>query len=386
MAQESDDVSRQHHQDHVDLTEQDNTQAPDVTIDDHAQELSRLVETRATLESYLDHITQAGKDGLDPTALKAMRISLNRRGSKDLLPSMESIDVVSTEDVAESLKAKLKQVGERIMEIINKLIERAKEAVQAIMSGANKVKAQAEEMLNRKGKSSNVSNELHDGDITIDNPVMLFAGDKFCLDDFKAEQEVAKFFGRTWPQYATDQISRLNKRIKDFDVAEGDLTKFQADSEFIGRHETIVKMIENVTLPGNRQVGFKWVALGPMLKEAEAAKPAPDSYSFSIRTTMEIHKTLKTNVAMMNHMSELFTAESKVLNELKTVSENLGQLEGRRGEAIWKASRDAVDTISREIIELIPKFWPNYDPIVKHLVSTGNARNRVCQQELERIG
>ncbi len=356
-------------------------------IEDNVLELKELMGVRTALEGFRDQVKAAGVDGLDPVAKELMRV--NPAMLKQNLPanaSLESIDIGGEEITFEDFSSALKGVGDRISAVIQKLIDMAKQFASRIMSGVETVKTQSEQLLDQlrnRGKSK-ASMELHDGEreITIDSPGILFADGKFCLDECRSEQEVIKFFLQQWPKYANDQINRAKKMISEYDVESGNSDNFNSNAGFIGNHESLVGNIKTVVLPGNKQIGFKYVALGPELVDAEGAAEAPGSHSFAVRTEAEIQGTLRKNIATMDAMGKMFKEEADVLQNMTTLSQALMGLENRRGETVWKSAREGLDEISNVMMDLITRLKPNYDPIVRHLARVGTARNAACRKEM----
>lgn len=359
------------------------------TIEDTVVSVRELIDIRTSVECYRDQLKAAGQDGLDPVAKQLMAINLQQLKARPKSYGLESFDAeqeVTLEDFSEWLG----NLGERIKQLIDKFIKYAKEYAARIMTGVEKVKTQAEELIERaKGRSKNkASNELHDEGqvINLGSVAILFADGEFCLSDHRAEKEVIKFFDASWPRYAKDQITRAKKMIAEYDVESGNSENFEANIGFLGNHTSFTNSVTAVVLPGNKQVGFKYGALGPELVNAEGAKEAPSEYSFTTRSSAEVNNTLKQNVVMLNALSGLFKADSSVLNEMATLSEALLGLENRRGETVWKSAREGLDDISKAMMELINKLKPNYDPIVRHLTTVANARNAVCRKELDALG
>lgn len=357
------------------------------TIEDNVLELKELMGVRTTLENFRDQVKAAGRDGLDPVAKELMRVNLSllkRHKSKGV--ALESIDLGQDELSFEDFSSALKGVGDRISEVIQKLIEMAKQFASRIMSGLETVKTQAEELINQlrnRGKSK-ASMELHDGErvITIDSPGILFADGNFCLDECRSEQEVIRFFLQQWPKYANEQINRAKKMVGEYDVESGNSDNFKSNIGFIGNHESFVNGIKSVVLPGNKKIGFKYVALGPELIDAEGAAEPPATHSFAVRTEAEVQGTLKKNIATMNAMGKMFREEADVLQNMTTLSQALMGLENRRGETVWKSAREGLDEISNAMMDLITRLKPNYDPIVRHLARVGTARNAACRKEM----
>lgn len=361
-----------------------------IVSDGGALELEALLTDRVTVEKFYGQIKDAGRDGLDPVAQKALLIGLNNIRSVGVKVSTEDFtDInVSTEDIGEYLKA----IGKRIMELIDALIEKAKVLGAKIMSGVTGVINDAEELIDRarsrpKRKDNVASNELHgDKTITLSNPSILMADGEFCSGDCKSEVEVVKFFQGPWPQYAIDQIKRARKMISEYDVESGNSDNFKHNAEFLGNHSSLVNRITEIILPGNKAVAFKYVALGPELVDAENAKPAPETFTMDVRESTSITKTLKENIEHMRGLSKILEEEAKVLHEMKELSKGVQDLEGRRGETIFKGAREDLDQISNMIMGLVNRLKPNLDPIVRHLARVGAARNAVCRQELDARG
>lgn len=373
-------------------------------VNDDTQELGQLITDRVTLEKYQEQVIASGRDGLDPIATKALLIGLSHLGMEKAKVSNEDFTEIhiSAEDIGE----KIKEIGRKIMEFIERLIEKGKEYAAKIMSGITGVINEAEELIQRarrrpekeekfnsaayakdRMKEDIPSNELHeDRVITINNPGILMTNGEFCSDDCKSEIEIVKFFQTAWPQYAIDQVKRARKMISEYDVESGNSENFKSNAEFLGNHQSLVSRIEGLILPGNKEIKFKHVALGPELVDAEDAKPAPDKYTMEVRDSTSITKTLRMNIEHMKSLSKLFEAEADVLKEMKGLSQAVMDLEGRRGETIFKGARNDLDTISNMVMGLVNRLKPNYDPIVRHLAKVGTARNAVCRQELEARG
>lgn len=360
------------------------------TIQDSVLEIQGLMGVRTALENYRNQVASAGIDGLDPVARQMMLVNLRQlklsRNSVGLESFDLSKDILSAEDFSEAIHS----LGEKIMKIIHRLIEMAKQFASKMMSGLETVKTTAEqliEQIRRKKRSSNenVSQEFHDGDrrITIDSPGILFADGKFCIDDCKAEQEVIKFFLNQWPKYAMDQITRAKKMISEYDVESGNSENFNANAGFIGNHESMVKGITNAVLPGNKGIRFKYVALGPELIDVEDASKPPATHTYDVRTEVEMTGTLRKNMATMTALGKLYGAEAQVLQEMSTLARALGELENRRGETIFKGARDGLDAISNMMMDLITRLNPHYDPIIRHLARVGAARNATVRKELD---
>jgi hypothetical protein len=359
-------------------------------IQDTVLEVNELMGVRTALEQYRDQVAAAGIDGLDPVAKQIMRVNLQQLKLSRNAIGLESFDLskdtLSVEDFAESLS----NLGEKIMALINRLIEMAKQFATKMMAGLETVKTQAEELMDsirnkKRGPAKRVSQEFHEGDqtITIDNPGILFANGKFCLDDCRAEQEVIKFFIQQWPKYAIEQISRAKKMVGEYDVESGNSENFESNAGFIGNHESLVKGITEAVLPGNKEIAFKYVALGPELVDSEHATKPPASHTYEVRTEVEMTGTLRKNVATMNALGSMYKEEAAVLQEMSTLAESLNKLEGRRGETIFKGARDALDAISNMMMDLITRLKPNYDPIVRHLARVGTARNAAVRKEFD---
>lgn len=364
-----------------------------IIITDAVDKLQDMIVQRAALENYRDMVLAAGPDGIDPVARQIMAINLQQLKLNRNSVGMESFDSGCQEISAEDFSEWLSSLGEKIKALIERLIAMAKEYASKIMSGVESVKTQAEELMERVRKrtrtaSNEASNELHGHaqTVDIDNPSLLWANGEFCVADCRPEQEVVKFFITTWPKYAKDQVTRAKKMISEYDVESGNSENFESNIGFIGNHQSLVNNITSLVLPGNKAVAFKYVALGPELIEAPDAEPAPDSHSFGVRTLAEINGTLKSNVATMNALGNMFKSESEVLQDMASLSDALMGLESRRGETVWKSARDGLDDISKAMMDLIARLKPNYDPIVRHLAKVGNARNAVCRKELDALG
>ncbi len=384
------DKTREHHGNPDEEKQTHDTHEYDETIVQHVlMDARELMTTRQALENYRDMVSSAGIDGLDPIAKKLMMVNLQQLKLKGNTVGMESFDVtndsISVEDFAEWING----LSDKIKSLIDKLIALAKDYASKIMSGVESVKSQAEDLINRARKSTKrPANELHgdDKEVSIDNPSILWANGEFCIGDCRSEQEVVKFFLNVWPKYAKEQISRAKKMVGEYDVETGNSENFEANMGFIGNHQTLVAGITKEVLPGNKQIAFKYVALGPELVDAEDAEPAPAKHSFEVRSLSEINTALKANISTMNALGSLFKAESEVLHDMSSLSEALMQLEGRRGETIWKSARDGLDDISTAMLDLIGRLKPSYDPIVRHLAKVGNARNAICRKELDALG
>lgn len=353
-------------------------------VQDTVLEIKELMGLRSAVERFHEQVKAAGRDGLDPVAKAIMQVNLrNVMLGKSTSYSLEGFgqgdEIPSNEDFME----KAKGLGEKIAELVAKLTEHAKQFAAKIMSGINSVKNKAEELLKRR-TSSKPSNELHDGEkvINLKSPGLLFANGEFCLGDCRAEQEIIKFFLTQWPKYAIDQINRAKKMIGEYDVESGNSDNFKANFDFIGNHQSLVNSIETKVLPGNKSIGFKQVALGPYLKDAEDAKPAPAEHSFAVRTLAEIQGTLRKNAATMDACANLFKEESEVLQHMTSLSKAIAELEGRRTETHWKSAKEDLDTITSLMLDLVVKLKPNYDPIVSYIGKVGAARNAACEQEL----
>jgi len=361
----------------------------DTVVSDTVEELQDIYVQRAALETYRDMVKVAGPDGLEPVAKQLMLVGLQQLKVRKNSTGMESFNSGAEEITLEDFSEWLSNLGERIKQLIAKLIAFAKQAAAKVLSGIEGVKTQAEDLMERtRNRARRASNERHDGDkeISIDSPGILWSNGEFCLGDCKSEQEVVKFFISTWPKYAKDQISRAKKMISEYDVESGNSENFESNIGFIGNHQSLVANITKDILPGNKQVAFKYVALGPELVDAEDAEPAPAKHSFEIRPINEINNTLKANIATMNALGQMYKAESDVLTEMSSLSEALSGLESRRGETVWKSARDGLDDISKAMLDLIGRLKPNYDPIVRHLAKVGTARNAVCRKELDALG
>lgn len=362
------------------------------SVQDSVLEIQELMGVRSALEHYRDQVAAAGVDGLDSVARQMMQINLRQlklsRNSVGLESFDLSKDTLSVEDFSESIHS----LGEKIMKVINRLIELAKQFASKMMSGLETVKTTSEQLIDqirRKKRSSNehVSQEFHEGDrtITIDNPGILFADGKFCLDDCKSEQDVIKFFLTQWPKYAIDQITRAKKMISEYDVESGNSENFNANAGFIGNHESLVASITKAVLPGNKGIGFKYVALGPELVDVEDAAKPPATHTYEIRTEIEMTGTLRKNMATMTALGKLYGEEANVLKEMSTLAKALGDLEGRRGETIFKGARDGLDAISNMMMDLITRLNPHYDPIIRYLARVGAARNATVRKELDAL-
>lgn len=364
-----------------------------IEIEDCVDELNGLIVQRAALENYRDLVATAGADGLDPTAKRLMLINLAQIKARSRSYGMESFDSDREEISVEDFGEWLSDLGQRIKDLIAKLIAVAEEYASKLMSGIEGVKTKAEELMDRirrrkaAGPQKRVANELHDGDIIkVDAPAILWANGELCVGDCRGEQEVVKFFVQTWPRYAKEQITRAKKMISEYDVESGNSDNFESNIGFIGNHGSVVNYITRHVLPGNKSIAFKYVALGPELVDAEDATPAPAVVEYEIRPMVEITNALKANIATMNALGAMFKAESEVLHDMSTLSDALMGLENRRNETVWKSARDGLDDISRAMMELIGRLKPNYDPIVRHLAKVGTARNAVCQRELDALG
>lgn len=369
------------------------------TSDDHSNmedevadtviDIQELLGVRNTLENYREQIVAAGKDGLDDVAKQIMQVNLKqlKLGRSNLgLESFKAGTELSLEDFSELLK----DVGARIKALIDKLIAVAKQLADRIMSGVDKVKGQSEELLKRikdKANSYRTSTEFHEGpkEITIDNPGMLFADGEFCIDDSKAEQDVIRFLIRDWPRYAIEQVNRAKKMIGEYDVDNGTSENFNANAGFIGNHESLVLQIKKVVMPGNKSLGFKFVALGPELVDAEGAKPAPNSYTYTARTDAEIQNSLRKNVALMNALGQMFAEEANVLQSMATLSQAVMDLENKRPGVLWKSAKQDLDVITNSMMELVTKLKPNYEPIANHIAKVGAARNAAARRELDAV-
>lgn len=385
------DDSRQNPSNLPDLIKQvDDHDMDATTIQDTVLEVNELMGIRTAMEQYRDQVAAAGIDGLDPVAKQIMQVNLRQLKLRSNALGLESfdpaIDTLSAEDYTETLS----NLGKKIMELIQRLIALAKQFASKMMAGLETVKTVAEELMEqirrkKRGSSDNVSKEYHTGErtITIDNPSILFANGNFCLDDCKSEQEVIKFFIQQWPKYAIDQIQRAKKMISEYDVESGNSENFEANADFIGNHESLVKGITNAILPGNKVIAFKYVALGPELVDAEDAAKAPASHTFEVRTEVELNGTLRKNIATMNALGKMYSEEAAVLNEMATLAGALNKLEDRRGETIFKGARDGLDAISTMMMDLITRLKPNYDPIVRHLARVGTARNATVRKEYD---
>lgn len=367
----------------------DQDQGPDMSenmVVDYSSELNQLVTDKVALEKYYDQVVSAGRDGLDPIAQQAMQIGLASLGMEKAKVSKENfVDLnISAEDIAEQLKA----IGKKIMEFIDKLIDSAKQFASKVMAGLTTVREQAEALLEKlKNPSKRASTErANETVINIDSPAILWADGRFCIEDAKAETEVVKFFQTAWSSYAIDQIRRAKKMISEYDVESGNSENFKANSEFIGNHASLVNSITRQILPGNKQIKFKYVALGPELVEAEGAEEAPSTYPLEVRSSPAIANTLRMNIARMDALGNLFAVESNILSEMKLLSQAVMDLENRRGETVWKSARDDLDAITNMVMELINRLRPSYDPIVRHLAKVGTARNAVCSKELIALG
>lgn len=356
---------------------------------DTVTELQELFVQRSALENYREMVIAAGPDGLGPTAAQIMLINLHQLKHSNTGVSMESFTQdrlsLSSEDFGEWLS----NLGQRIKELIEKLIKMAKEYAAKIMTGVESVKTQSEQLIERiRGRGKKASNELHGeaNEITISDPSVLWANGEFCINDCKAEQDVIRFFTTIWPKYAKDQIARAKKMISEYDVESGNSENFESNIGFLGNHQSLVNNITQLVLPGNKQIGFKYVALGPDLIDADDATPAPANHSFEVRSLSQINAVLKSNIATMNAMGAMFRSEAEVLHEMSSLSEALMGLEGRRSETVWKSAREGLDDISKSMMDLISRLKPNYDPIVRHLAKVGTARNAVCRKELDALG
>lgn len=360
----------------------------ETTIEDTVDGLQELIVQRSALENYRGMVVAAGKDGLDPVASELMQVNLNHLKLRRSGYGMESFNqdsMVTLEDFDEWLS----NLSSKIKAFIERLIALAKEYASKILSGIEGVKSEAEKLIDRaRNKVRKPSNELHDGDqvISIDSPGILWVNGEFCNADCKSEQEVIKFFTTTWPKYAQDQINRAKKMISEYDVESGNSENFESNIGFIGNHQSLVQSITKVVLPGNKQIAFKYVALGPELVDDESAEPAPAKHTFVVRTPNEINGVLKSNIATMNALGNMFKSEADVLHEMSSLSSALMNLENRRGETVWKSARDGLDDISKAMMDLIGRLKPNYDPIVRHLAKVGTARNAVCRKELDTLG
>lgn len=360
-----------------------------IIVADTLDQMQAMIVQRAALENYRDMVLAAGPDGLDPVAKKIMLANLQQLKVQRNSIGMESFNSEHEEVTVENFSEWLSSLGEKIKALIERLIAMAKEYASKIMTGVESVKTQAEELMERiRKKARRPSNELHEAgqEISVEQPALLWANGEFCIGDCKSEQEVVKFFTTIWPKYAKDQITRAKKMISEYDVESGNSENFEANMDFLGNHQSLVANITRAILPGNKQIAFKYVALGPELVDAADAEPAPASYSFEVRTLNEISSSLKSNVATMNALGHMFRSEAEVLNEMATLSEALMGLENRRGETVWKSARDGLDDISKAMMGLIGRLKPEYDPIVRHLAKVGTARNALCRKELDALG
>lgn len=364
-----------------------NEQEPDMSevfSSNPEKELRQLITDRIAVERFYYAVEEAGPDGLSSQARTALRIGLNQLKLPGVNISNENF--VDLNISAEDLKEQLAAIGRKIMEVIEKLIDKAKEIGSRIMSGIDGVINEAEELIKRAkdGIRSKVSNELHnDSQIAISAPDILWADGKFCVEDCHSELEVIKFFQTTWPKYAEQQINRAKGMVSEYDVESGNSDNFKANADFIGNHQSLVTNITQLVLPGNKKIAFKYVALGPELVEAEGAKPAPETLELDVRDANAIQKTLRSNIEHMKALSKLFTAESEVLIQMKILSQAVMDLENRRGETIFKGARNDLDAITQMVMGLVNRLNPNYDPIVRHLAKVGTARNMVCRKELD---
>lgn len=378
--------TRQQHGNNIDLTSHPDQDNVENMVNDEAKEFSQLITDRAALEKYHDQVVAAGKDGLHPVAARAMMIGLNHIGyAKDKVSNENYTDInISVEDLASYLK----EISKKILAFIEALIAKGKEYASKIMSGIDGVVKEAEELIQRaRGKRTRSSNELHDDKtITIGSPGILMVNGELCLDECRDEAEVVKFFQGAWPQYAIDQIKRARKMISEYDVESGNSDNFKSNAEFLGNHKSLVARVEDIILPGDKKIGFKYVALGPELIDADNVKESPSSYTLDVRDSTTIVKTLRDNIEHMKSMAKMFSAEANVLQEMRGLSQSVADLENRRGETIFKGARDDLDTISTMVMGLVNRLKPNYDPIVRHLAKVGTARNAVCRQELEAQG
>lgn len=362
---------------------------PGTEIENCVEELNCLIIQRTALENYRDQFEAAGPDGLDHTAKQFMLVNLKQLKLRRSSHGMESFDTTKDDLSLEDFSEWLGNLGKKIKEFIERLIEMAKAFAAKVMAGIETVKATASDLMDRLSKRPRrAANELHEGEkvINIDAPAILWADGKFCNGECRSEQEVIKFFIGTWPKYAKDQIKRAKKMISEYDVESGNSENFESNIGFIGNHQSLVQEITKVVLPGNKKIGFKYITLGPELIEAEGAEQAPDKHSFAVRTAVEINNTLKINIATMNALGQMFKSESEVLHDMASLSDALLGLENRRGETVWKSARDGLDDISKAMMDLIVRLKPDYDPIVRHLAKVGTARNAICSKELDALG
>jgi hypothetical protein len=353
-------------------------------VQDTVMEVHELMGLRTAIENYRDQVVAAGRDGLDPLAKSIMQVNLRQIGLGSNRYGLEAFGedgIPSVEDFKETLDG----IGAKIMAFIEKLIAHAKVVGAKIMSGISSVTTKAEELIDKaRTRGTRASTELHgdEQEVTINSPGLLFADGEFCIDDCRSEQEVIKFFINTWPKYAVQQIERAKKMITEYDVESGNSENFTANSEFIGNHQSLADTLAGRILPGNKEITFKYVALGPELVNAENAQAAPDAYTYTVRTNAEIQGTLRKNIASMNALGKMFSEEADIYRHMGTLSKAVGDLEGRRGETVWKSAREDLDAISTMMMDLIVRLKPNYEPIVSYLGKVGAARNAACQQEL----
>lgn len=352
------------------------------------KELIRLSQERVSLERIHTQLKNSGYDGLSGVSKKAMLISLSLI-SKDYstVSNEDFTDInISAEDIGEKIKA----IGKAILEFIKQLIAKGKEFATKILTGVEGVIKEAEELLDRARDKPNrrvASNELHDGKtIVVNSPGILMADGHFCAADCKSEIEVIKFFQGPWPKYVEEQIKRTNKMIGEYDVESGNSDNFKSNAEFIGNHTTFVASIEKLILPGNKNIKFKYGALGPELVDDTDAKDPPETYEMEVRPSTTIVKTLRDNIDRMRSLTKLFEAEAGVLHSMNELSKAVMALENRRGETIFKGARDDLDTISNMVMALINKLNPNYNSFVRHIAKVATARNAVCRQELDAHG
>ncbi|AEH03523.1 internal head protein [Pseudomonas phage PhiPA3] len=364
----------------------DEFEQPDTITDDHLEQIDELVAMHHSLENYLSHLEAAGPDGLSRHAKRAMQMGLNHIDSKLNRMTCSLEDSESTETDNSSLGNRIKEIAKRIYQFILKLIDQAKQYAKKVIGGSERVKSKAEELLKqiRDRTKPKPANELHNeaSHVTVNSPGILFADGHFCLAECRTEQEIIKFFLQTYPQYTKDQINKLTKAVKSYDVESGDVREYESISEFVGKHVSLVASIADKILPGNKKVEFRYTALGPYLGDADA-KDAPSEYSFEARHRAAIEDTLKQNIATMNAVAKLLKAEASILDEMRELSQQLMGLQNRRGETVWRSAREALDKVCTDSMELFQRIRPDYGPISAHLTRIGKARNDVCELELK---
>lgn len=242
------------------------TEVEEQLLEQGEQELEDTLQVQATLEAYLNLIQSSGAVGINETAAKVLKIGLEHLDKQSpeftLSSAFESYNpetrftLENVPSLENGFKAKLKKVGDKIIALVNWIVEQTHRIYTKYKEGINKLINKTKDLEKRVTKI-----KPKDGlTFKVGNASSITINGEYKNEHIETLVGLTKWLAETNPKEMIEDIKTLDKVIENFikDVKENKESSTLKDELNLTqkRDDLFRERFENLILPGESRLVF----------------------------------------------------------------------------------------------------------------------------------